>query len=168
VTGDLALLEPIVEDTPLILKPYQGHRGMGIRVIRDPRELARLPAPTTPMLAQEYIAGDGEDLKIYVVGEEVFAVRKRFSSTSFADSGKPCSISDDWCEIARRCGRAFGLGLYGLDVVEGPQGPVVVDLNYFPGYKGIPNIASLLADHIDAYAGDERCLVSSSSIQNGG
>jgi hypothetical protein len=27
-----------------------------------------------------------------------------------------------------------------------------VDLNYFPGYKGVPNIAPLIADYIEAYA----------------
>jgi ribosomal protein S6--L-glutamate ligase len=51
-------------------------------------------------------------------------------------------------EIALRCGRIFGLGLYGLDVIEGPTGPVVIDLNYFPSYKGMPDAAALLARYI--------------------
>jgi glutathione synthase/RimK-type ligase-like ATP-grasp enzyme len=52
-------------------------------------------------------------------------------------------------EIALRCGEAMGLSLYGLDVIESPDGPVVVDVNYFPGYKGVPGAAAAIADHID-------------------
>ena len=51
-----------------------------------------------------------------------------------------------------RAGRVCGLGLYGLDIIESPRGPFVVDLNYFPGYKGVPNAAPMIADYIDAYA----------------
>jgi hypothetical protein len=28
----------------------------------------------------------------------------------------------------------------------------VVDVNYFPGYKGVPDIAPLIADYIEGYA----------------
>ena len=54
--------------------------------------------------------------------------------------------------IALRCGQVCGLGLYGLDVVESQCGPVVVDVNYFPGYKGVPDVAPRIADYIDQYA----------------
>ena len=54
--------------------------------------------------------------------------------------------------MARRAARAFGLGLYGLDIIESEEGPKVVDLNYFPGYKGIPEAAKLLTSYIVACA----------------
>jgi ribosomal protein S6--L-glutamate ligase len=82
----------------------------------------------------------------------VFAVRKPFSASSFTIAGRPCPVSPEVGDIARRCGEALGLGLYGLDIVESPRGPVVVDLNYFPGYKGVPDVAPLIADYIDGYA----------------
>ena len=37
-------------------------------------------------------------------------------------------------------------------MVEGPDGPVVVDLNYFPSYRGVPKAAPLIADYIEDYA----------------
>ncbi len=151
VTGDLALLRPLIEERPLIIKPYRGHRGAGVRLVRNAAELAALPPFDDLMLIQEYIAGTGEDLKVYVIGEEVFAVRKEFSPTSFTRAGRPVPVSAEVRDIALRCGRAFGLGLYGLDIIESPTGPVVVDLNYFPGYKGVPNAASLIANYIEDY-----------------
>lgn len=152
VTGDLSLLQPIVQEKSLIIKPYRGHRGAGIHIVHNPDELAAIPTPNCPMLVQEYIPGRGEDLKVYVVGDQVFAVRKPFSPNSFTRPGQPCPVSAEIRDIAQRCGRAFGLGLYGLDMIESPDGPVVVDLNYFPGYKGVPNVAPLIADYIAGYA----------------
>ncbi|MFQ5859897.1 MAG: RimK family alpha-L-glutamate ligase [Anaerolineae bacterium] len=158
VTGDLTLLRPIAEEMPLIIKPYRGHRGAGIHIVHNPDELAAVPPPEMPVLIQEYVPGSGEDVKVYVVGEKVFAVRKPFSPTSFTRPGRPYPVSAEVRDIARRCGQVFGLGLYGLDVVESPGGPVVVDLNYFPGYKGVPNVAPLIADYIEGYAREQVSL----------
>jgi ribosomal protein S6--L-glutamate ligase len=152
VTGDLAMLKPVAREAPLLIKPYLGHRGLGLRMIENPDELDALPPPETPVLIQEYIRGTGEDLKIYVVGDRVFGTKKPFSPESFTKAGRPCDLSPEIIDIAVRCGEAFGLGLYGLDVLESPQGPVVVDLNYFPGYKGIPGIAPVIAEYIEQYA----------------
>jgi ribosomal protein S6--L-glutamate ligase len=55
-------------------------------------------------------------------------------------------------DIALRCGALFGMGLYGLDVLVPEGGPVVVDVNTFPGYGGVPGIASVIAEYIDGYA----------------
>jgi MFS family permease len=152
VTGDFGLLEELVDDVPLVLKPYRGHRGAGIHVVHDRAALRAIPRTDDPMLVQEFVAGTGEDVKVYVVGEQVFAVRKQFSEDSFAQPGRPSAVSPELRDIALRCGHALGLGLYGLDVIESRSGPVVVDLNYFPGYKGVPDIAPLIADYIEGYA----------------
>ncbi len=154
VTGDLALMRSVAAERTLIVKPYLGHRGHGIRIARDPDDLDF--TPERPVLIQEYVQGSGEDLKVYVVGEEVFAVRKPFSATSFTQPGRPCPVTPEVRDIALRCGKAFGLGLYGLDLIEGPDGPVVVDLNYFPGYKGVPNVAPLIAEYIEGCARGRR------------
>jgi ribosomal protein S6--L-glutamate ligase len=152
VTGDLSLLAPIAEETPLIVKPHRGHRGAGISIVRNPSELAALPPPDGAVLIQEHVDGGGEDVKVYVAGDSVFAVRKEFSPTSFTRPGRSCAVSPEIRELALACGRILGLGLYGLDVLETDDGPVVVDVNYFPGYKGCPGAAPAIADYIEGYA----------------
>jgi ribosomal protein S6--L-glutamate ligase len=152
VTGELSLLESVVEEGPLVVKPYRGHRGADVTLVRTAADLAALSRATVPMLVQEHIDGPGEDLKVYVVGTEVFAVQKPFSPTSFTRPGRPCEVGRELREIARSCGTALGLGLYGLDVIEGPDGPVVVDVNTFPGYKGVPDVAPLIADYVEAFS----------------
>ena len=152
VTADLSLLRELVEQTPLIIKPYMGHRGVGIVTVRNQDELRAIPNPEAPVIIQEYIEGDGEDLKAYVVGEQVFAVRKRYSKTSFSEPGRPVPVSDEVRDLAVRAGRVCGLGLYGLDIIESPRGLFVVDVNYFPGYKGVPHVGAVIADYIEDYA----------------
>lgn len=152
VTGDLNLLFPIVEKIPLIVKPSRGFHGRDIHIVSTSKDLVNIASIEEPMLVQEYVKGTGEDLKIYVIGKGVFATRKAFSPSSFTRPGQPCTISKEVRNIALRCGEVFGLGLYGLDIIESSNGPVVVDVNYFPGYKGIPNAAALLADYIKRYA----------------
>jgi ribosomal protein S6--L-glutamate ligase len=152
VTGDLSLLEPVVAERPLVVKPYRGHRGVDVTVVRSAADLAALARPAVPMLVQEHVNGHGEDLKVYVVGTQVFAVRKPFSPMSFTRPGRPCRVGSELRKIARACGRALGLGLYGLDLIEGPDGPLVVDVNTFPGYKGVPDVAPLIADYVEAFS----------------
>lgn len=152
VTGDMSLLLPLVKKNPLIVKPCMGWRGIGIKVVRTPEEVKALPVPDGPLLIQEFLEGTGEDLRLYVAGEQVFAIRKPFSATSYSVPGRSCPVTPRERDIALRCGKAFGLGLYGLDLIETPQGPSVVDVNCFPGYKGAPNAAQAVADYIESYA----------------
>jgi ribosomal protein S6--L-glutamate ligase len=110
------------------------------------------PQPAGPLIVQDLIEGPGEDLKVYVVGDRVWAVRKPFSATSFSVPGKPVPVTPEVEDIALRAAAATGLGLFGLDIIEGTDGPVVVDTNYFPGYKGCVGVADPMAAYIHGYA----------------
>jgi ribosomal protein S6--L-glutamate ligase len=152
VTQDLGLVESLLARGPLVVKPQNGLHGVGVHVLRRPGDLAALPAPEGPQVVQDFVAGGPSDLKLYVVGGRVFGVRKPFSHDSFSEPGRPCDVPDAARDVALRCGRAFGLCLYGLDVIESPEGPVVVDVNYFPGYRGIPDADALVADYLERVA----------------
>jgi ribosomal protein S6--L-glutamate ligase len=87
-----------------------------------------------------------------VAGERAFATKKPFSASSFSVPGRPVPVSSEVGDIAMRVGRAFGLGLYGMDFIETASGPRVVDVNYFPGYKGCRGAPEAVADYIEACA----------------
>ena len=152
VTGDLSLLAPMVRTTPLVVKPYLGWRGEGVHIVRSEAELLALPPPQEPVVVQQFVPGPGEDLRVYVAGERVFATRKPFSPASFCVPGRQVAVRDEVRAIALRCGEAFGLGLYGLDLIEADDGPRVVDVNYFPGYKGVAEAPEAVADYIASAA----------------
>ena len=143
-------------DGPLIFKPHRGYHGAGIAVAETASVMPK--AEDYPGLAfvQRYLARARTDLKVFAMGEDIFGVRKAFASNSFLQMGTPSPLSSAVEEIARRCGRAFGLTLYGLDIAEDEMGAHIVDVNYFPGYRGVPGAALWMADYIESYAREQR------------
>jgi ribosomal protein S6--L-glutamate ligase len=153
VAGTAAQLAPALHDGPLVVKPHRGSRGRGVRVIRRPAELEALAHERGPLFAQRYHPPDGLDHKIYCIGRRMFGVRRVWPADTYeAKLGEPFALSRELHLIAERCGRAFGVGLYGFDVVFSAGRPYVVDFSSFPGFKGVPEAALRLADHIYAFA----------------
>lgn len=146
---------------PLILKPSFGDNCRGLRIVESRAGLARLEWPEPLALAQELLPSDGRDLKLYVIGGEVWSVRKPSPLRVRAGSGGPAP-PDSECELlpptpaltelASRCGELFGLELYGVDCLETAAGPVVVEVNEFPNYTGVPGAGDRLADYVAARA----------------
>jgi ribosomal protein S6--L-glutamate ligase len=147
---------------PVILKPIRGDNCRGLKICRSPAEVARLsPGNDQPLLAQPYLSGDGADLKLYGVGDRVWAVRK---PTPFSTNGSPRAVHGDLAEarlvdlpedlreLALRCSALFGLELFGVDCLVTETGPVVIEVNEFPNYTCVPDADKALADHVLAKA----------------
>lgn len=98
----------------------------------------------------------GPDLKVYVIGDEVFAVRRKFPAESYEDKlGQPCIVDEGIRKIALRIGDLFNLQIYGIDVIEHREGFDIIDVNYFPGFVGVPKASEKLAGYLYAALGDE-------------
>ena len=138
----------LLADGPLIVKPNRGHRGADVLLARTPADLAMYAGAGQPLIVQRYVPGPGEDLKVYVAGDQVWAVRKTFDAMSFTRPGRPVEVSPEVRRIAQAVRHGFGLDLFGIDIIESDEGPFVVDVNYFPGYKGCPDPAPAIADVI--------------------
>jgi ribosomal protein S6--L-glutamate ligase len=157
VTADPKQLIPLLDDGPIVVKPYRGSQGRGVRVIRTADELNDTISEDGFLFAQRYYEPQGLDKKIYVIGDQVYGVKRVWPPRTYEEKlGEPFTISPDLHEIAIKCGRAFGIGLYGFDVIENNGRSYVVDMSSFPGFKGVPNAALRLADYI--YSAGERVL----------
>ena len=134
---------------PIILKATYGDNSRGLQLVRSREELSEIEWPADVVLAQSYLANDGYDLKLYVCGEHVFAVRKPspFNGDPSAPS-IPVDVTPALVSLARTCGKLFGLELYGVDCVETAAGPVVIEVNDFPNYTGVPGAAELIASQV--------------------
>jgi len=149
------LLAPLLNFGPLVVKPYDGTCGSGVHVVRNEADLLAEPRPPhkPPILAQRYHPPQGRDLKIYVIGERLFGVRKVFPTrTPVEKYGEPFTPTAEQADIALRCGRAFGIDLYGVDLIESEGRTYVVDMSSIPGFKGVPDAPSLLASYFRAAA----------------
>ena len=145
-------------DYPLILKPIFGDNCQGIQVIEKPDELNPMKAQETVVLAQSYLPSDGYDLKLYGIGEEIWAVRKpsplNYPETTLsqpieaARSAELRPTTPTLQALGRQCGQLFGLELYGVDCIETRQGPVVIEVNEFPNYTSVPQASERLANYV--------------------
>ena len=146
---DLALLGQ--RSFPMLLKPHAGDNAVGITLVRTPAELDDVPWSDVMVVGQQFVETDGYDLKIYVIGERVWGVR-RPSPLALATRPRAgaraerVEVDDEQREIALACGRAFDLQLLGVDVLESVGGPLVVDVNEFPNYTGIEEAPAIIAD----------------------
>ena len=146
-------LAPLLAQGPLVIKPYHGSDGIGVRVVRSVAELAGVRAGRDPVLAQRYHPPQGRDRKIYVVGGRLFGVKKVFPAKTEQDQrGEPFTPDPELSEIARRCGRAFGIDLYSVDIIESEGKPYVVDMCSIPGCGGVPDASRHLASYLLAAA----------------
>jgi glutathione synthase/RimK-type ligase-like ATP-grasp enzyme len=139
---------------PLLLKPHLGDNSSGILFVRESAELDDVPWGDAMVLAQQFIDAGGIDLKLYLANDQVWAVRKpsplSTRSHQWSSEGGSFLEAHEWGseqvgevigelrDLAFACSSAFGLELCGVDVLETSSGPVVVDVNDFPNYTGVP------------------------------
>jgi ribosomal protein S6--L-glutamate ligase len=147
-------LARLLEDGPLVIRPCRRSHGHGTRVVWDSDELD--DASEGPMVAQRYHKPDGEeavDRKIYCIGGQLFGVLRRFPARTFREKcGEPFTITRELRDLALRCAAAFGVELFGADVILSNGSFYLVDIHSFPGFKGVPDAALRLADYLYAAA----------------
>ena len=169
VTDSIETLRQVVREMPIVVKPYRGRRGQGIEVCMDEAQFDELinrragqsDAPEDEggedgtalgerlIFAQEYEEHEPYDYKAYAVGDYVHAIKRIFPATTKEEKeGTPVGDDPELADLVRRCGKLFGLELYGVDLVKTPKGFSVIEVNCFPGYKGVPQGGGRITDFI--------------------
>jgi ribosomal protein S6--L-glutamate ligase len=136
---------------PVVVKPVAGDNARNVTLVPDQAALEMLRWDEPFALAQPFVPGDGLDLKLYVAGDVVWAVRKASPLLDSAWRSAPprmARLDDALRDLAHHCGRLFGLELYGVDCILSARGPIVIEVNDFPNYSGIPDAGDRLADHV--------------------
>ena len=155
------ILEPdgrfTVLPLPFIIKSRYSQRGDLVEIIQSIEQLRALAGRNREaVIVQEFAAGDGWDIKLWVIDQQAFAARRRTSLEPNASKENFPLATEElpsaWRSIALEIGRAFDLRLYGVDLVLSEQVPVVVDINSFPGFRGVRGAAALLVGLIERLA----------------
>jgi ribosomal protein S6--L-glutamate ligase len=147
---------------PQIIKSYYSHRGDLVDKIDGIEQLEALAAEwgQEPIVLQEFAAGDGWDIKMWVIDRQIFAARRRTplepnaSKEDFPIS--PEELPGEWAHIAMEIGRVFNMRLYGVDLLITEHGPMIVDVNGFPGFRGVPGADSALVALVDQIAQERK------------
>lgn len=149
--ANISLLPQLPESAyPLVVKPCDGSSCQGIYHLKSPDDLAKTEFPTDTyrfLLAQRYADNPGFDIKLYVTGEEVYAVAKKSPLHPDIQEGA-IPVTPVLKKLAVGIGRLFGLNIYGLDVVDTPQGPIILDINDFPSFGLVPRAVARISEYI--------------------
>jgi ribosomal protein S6--L-glutamate ligase len=141
-----------LENYPLIVKPSNGSVCRDVYRVNHPADLATLALANDAhslLLAQRYVQNPGFDIKLYVIGTQVYAVRKNSPLHPAMNAREDLiPVTPELRKLALKMGTLFGLTIYGVDVVQTPEGWVGVDINDFPSFGGVPGAVALLAKFI--------------------
>lgn len=147
---------------PLIIKSYYSHRGDLVDKVHSIEQLEALRAEWNeePVVLQEFAAGDGWDIKLWVIDQQIFAARRRTPLVANASKEDfpiaPGELPGEWAHIALEIGRVFNMRLYGVDLLITERGPMIVDVNSFPGFRGVPGADNALVNMVEHIAQERK------------
>jgi ribosomal protein S6--L-glutamate ligase len=148
---------------PLVVKSRTSGRNDLVRLVHDRAELLTLLPQwgDEPVIAQEFVANDGFDIKVWVIGSDLSAARRACALDGVDKTADVALTGDDlpvdWALTARRAGAALGLDLFGVDLLVTDSGPIVIDVNAFPGFQGANDPAESMLRFLERHA-DERLV----------
>ena len=146
------LLQQLPESVyPLVVKPSNGSSCRDIYRLNNPADLAALQISETNesfFLAQHYEENTGFDIKVYVTGKEVYAAIAKKSPLHLSIEERFVPLTPQIRKLVLQVGTLFGLDIYGVDVVETPRGPAILDINDFPSFAKVPRAVPRIAEYV--------------------
>ena len=152
---------------PAVLKPVVGSWGRLVSLVGDDlsakavlEHRETLGGPLHRIYyVQRYVAKPRRDVRVIVVGDCVVAAAYRYAPeddwrTNVARGGKMVALepSEELCDVALRAAEAVGGGVLGVDVLEGPEGLLVNEVNPTVEFKGISAATGVdVAMHVAKY-----------------
>jgi tetrahydromethanopterin:alpha-L-glutamate ligase len=147
-----------------VVKPLAGSLGDGVERIRADEEgrasaRARVASDGAVYL-QAYVPHPGRDVRVFVVGGRARAAMERRAPpgewrTNVSTGGRVEAVPLDaeLAAVAEAAAEAIGLDYAGVDVVAGPEGPTVIEVNGNPSWQGILeatglDMAEAIAEHV--------------------
>jgi ribosomal protein S6--L-glutamate ligase len=170
-----------VGGTPAIVKLQQGAQGIGTMIAETPQAvtslLETLWAMGQDIILQEYIAeSKGRDYRAIIVGGRVIAAMRRQAKkgefrSNLHRGGHGVSVSLDrrYRLAAIAATKVMGLEVAGVDMLEGRDGPKILEINSSPGLEGIErasgiDVAGAIIEHAERYAERRRRRVTSGDV----
>ncbi len=156
-----------VGGAPVVIKLIEGTQGIGVLLAESTKAaegiIELLQSQKQNVLVQKFVAeSKGKDIRALVVGDRVVAAMRRVaqgqefrSNVHRGGIAEPVELSEQYRETAVRAAQILGLQVAGVDMLEGTDGPQIMEVNSSPGLEGIEtctqlDIAGAIIDYIAA------------------
>ena len=144
-----------VGGAPVIIKLLEGTQGIGV-LLAETRESAAaiiemLQSQKQNVLIQKFVAeSKGRDIRAFVVGDQVVgAMRRTAQGQEFRSNvhrggiAEAITLDEEYAQTALRATQIMGLRVAGVDMLEGKNGPEIMEINSSPGLEGIEGATRL-------------------------
>ena len=161
------LLEKV--NYPIVMKFPEGTQGKGVMFAESYSSAVSLfdalQTLRQPFIIQEYIETGGTDIRAIVVGEKVVAAMQRKAvrgekraNIHAGALGESLELDTFSKKLAIKAAKALSTEICGVDMLMGPKGPTVIELNISPGLQGIKKVTGIdVAKHIAKHLYKRTC-----------
>ncbi|MBX3094958.1 MAG: RimK family alpha-L-glutamate ligase [Cryobacterium sp.] len=154
-----------VGGAPVVIKLLEGTQGIGVILAPEVKTaeaiIETLHSTNQNVLIQHFVSESrGRDIRALVVGDRVVAAMRRTargdefrSNVHRGGTVERVELSPEYEQTAVRSAQIMGLKVAGVDMLEGADGPLVMEVNSSPGLQGIEaatnlDVAGAIIDHI--------------------
>jgi RimK family alpha-L-glutamate ligase len=142
----------------VVVKPLFGSRGIGATRVKD-LEIAHTIFRSITfyhgvIYIQEFVHHGFSDIRAFIVGDRVVAAMRRVANswkTNYSQGARPQPIKLDKTleDLAVKSAKLIECKIAGVDILESPRGPLVVEVNSQPGWRGLQSVTNVnIADEI--------------------
>lgn len=156
-----------VGGAPVVIKLIEGTQGIGVLLAETVHAaesiIELLQSQKQNILIQKFVAeSKGKDIRAFVVGDRVVAAMRRVaqgqefrSNVHRGGIAEAVELDDEYAATAVRAAQILGLQVAGVDMLEGKDGPQIMEVNSSPGLEGIEtcsglDVAGAVIDYISA------------------
>ena len=142
VNGDASsFLKEAAEELgyPIVVKTNFGSMGTGVYLAKDFAELSALEQKlcSSSHLLQQFVPSSfGHDTRVICLDGKVIAAYRREnnkgdfrSNIALGGEGTPITLSEQAKEVAEKAASILGLDYCGIDLLDGPNGPILCEVN---------------------------------------
>lgn len=154
-----------VGGAPVVIKLLEGTQGIGVILAPEVKVaeaiIETLHSTKQNVLIQSFIKESrGRDIRALVVGDRVVAAMRRSaagdefrSNVHRGGTVEAVELTPEYEQAAVRSAQIMGLKVAGVDMLEGNEGPLVMEVNSSPGLQGIEtatklDVAGAIIDYI--------------------
>lgn len=147
----------------VVIKPLFGSEGRGMVRVCD-SEVAWRTCHAIEQIGgviylQEFVQHPGWDLRAFVLGDRVLAAMRRHASggwrTNISQQGRAEAVrlNEGEVNLALAAACAVGCPIAGVDLIQGPEGWLVLEVNAVPGWRALAkscgvDVAIALLDYL--------------------
>ncbi len=156
-----------VGGAPVIIKLLEGTQGIGVLLAENQKSaesiIELLQSQRQNVLIQKFVSeSKGRDIRAFVIGDQVVGAMRRVAQgeefrSNVHRGGKTerVILDEEYSRTAVRAAQIMGLRIAGVDMLEGKDGPQIMEVNSSPGLEGIEkclqlDIARAIIDYIAA------------------